>query len=527
MTDIADHIPPKHISIVGCGFTGVSALYQLVRSYPVEEITIFEASARFGPGFPYAVDECADYLINNTTDTMCLAPDNRRAFLDWLETRPDLDADITPKGHLPRRLYGIFLKEVFAETCDKAITLGITINTIPHEVTAVEETPNGVVLRWESGELTADAAIMATGRCPGKPIATLPPQSATVTYFASHICCDAIDNIPLDANVHILGASLSAYDIINRLFAEDTGCKFIRDTDGELVFDPGPNKRHVALCSRSGRLKKMQSRAPGAISREAFTREALERAGGVLTLQEIASAIEADAISNNRELPRDEIRSPYQDCRSAKEINDRAGKILAGDIEAAKQEGENFLVDLFEASQIEMWDGFRDRLLAGDEERLYREKYETALFAYSAPCPIPTAERVLALLRAGRLSIITGTGTPTLSASEDYYEIPHAFGSEKAAFLIDAAGKVDRNIESADQPNWVNKMRENGALEPYRRDGEIMAGANIDMNTFRPPGAKNIYFANMYLWGPGLFTSSAFIMATVVSRILGVIFRKH
>lgn len=46
-----------HAVIIGCGFTGTTALHQLVHHYPVTEVTVFEASATFGPGFPYQVTE--------------------------------------------------------------------------------------------------------------------------------------------------------------------------------------------------------------------------------------------------------------------------------------------------------------------------------------------------------------------------------------------------------------------------------------------------------------------------------------
>jgi hypothetical protein len=42
----------------------------------------------------------------------------------------------------------------------------------------------------------------------------------------------------------------------------------------------------------------------------------------------------------------------------------------------------------------------------------------------------------------------------------------------------------------------------------------------VDMATSRAIGSRSIYVANMFLWGPGFFTSSAFIMATIVERIL-------
>ena len=103
---------PQHVVLIGCGFTGTSAFFQLVDRYPVREITIFESSGRFGPGYPYRPDECEDYLINNTTDTMRVVPSNPRAFADWLFTRPDLVPQLDEKGHLPRAYFGVFLEEV-------------------------------------------------------------------------------------------------------------------------------------------------------------------------------------------------------------------------------------------------------------------------------------------------------------------------------------------------------------------------------------------------------------------------------
>jgi hypothetical protein len=57
-------------------------------------------------------------------------------------------------------------------------------------------------------------------------------------------------------------------------------------------------------------------------------------------------------------------------------------------------------------------------------------------------------------------------------------------------------------------------------LRPYSRDGQELDGAAVDMKTFRVIGSRHIYMANMLLWGPGFFTSSAFLMASIVERLL-------
>ena len=135
---------PKHVALVGCGFTGTSAFYQLVERYPVREITIFEASGEFGPGLPYKADECDDYLLNNTNDTLCLTPQNRRAFLNWLRSNPKLPEgvkmpEIVERGNLPRTFYGYFLKDVFRTTMTPAAIKDIKVNLVTEEATAIRE----------------------------------------------------------------------------------------------------------------------------------------------------------------------------------------------------------------------------------------------------------------------------------------------------------------------------------------------------------------------------------------------------
>ena len=69
------------------------------------------------------------------------------------------------------------------------------------------------------------------------------------------------------------------------------------------------------------------------------------------------------------------------------------------------------------------------------------------------------------------------------------------------------------------QSPLVRGLVEQGALRRYERGGP-MPGADVDMQSFRLPGLANVYLANMLLWGPGLMTSSAFVMATVAERIV-------
>ena len=104
------------------------------------------------------------------------------------------------------------------------------------------------------------------------------------------------------------------------------------------------------------------------------------------------------------------------------------------------------------------------------------------------------------------------------------YIIAHDHGRERARVLVNAMGALDRDVTSPGQSPLIRDLVRQGLMRPYMLDGRPDKGADIDMATLRLPAAHNIYVANMLLWGPGFFTSSAFLMATFVSRILATMF---
>ncbi|MEP4038542.1 FAD/NAD(P)-binding protein [Pseudophaeobacter sp.] len=517
---------PKHVAIVGCGFAGTSAFYQIVDQYPVEELTIFERSGVFGPGYPYRPEDCPDYLLNNTTDTLCLTPRNRRAFYTWLQSRPEYGPDLDPCGNLPRRVFGEFLSEAFEAARLMAAVKGIKVTLVPKEATVMEEHPDGRVrIGWGGGETTVDAALLTTGRCPDVDPFPAPPEGANATYIANHICTDAFDTVGLDATVHILGASLSSYDVINRLFSPETGCRFTEAEDGNLTFEPGPNNRHVVLCSRSGRLKALQSQKPMDIQRTHFTPEGLTPASGTeqASLADVAAAILQEAEDHGVTLSTSELTDPYAGCADAEAVNSRAGQLLDQAIAASTEEGRpNFLVDLFSDAQIDLWDGWASDLLRTDAKAQYRSKFETAFLSYSAPCPLSTARRLQALHKAGRLTVRNGTKEVYWSETEHAYHLGHAHGVDIVQTMVNTTGSLVRDLTSTQQPPLVQSLVSEGLLGAPA--GESAPGAAVDMKTFRSNSARNIYVANMMLWGPGFFTSSAFMMALVVEKALSGLF---
>ena len=520
-------LSPERVVLIGCGFTGTSAFSQLVRHYPVREITIFEATGVFGPGYPYRADDCPDYLMNNTTDSLCLEPGNRRAFLEWLRAGHSPHRDADPRGHLPRRVFGEFLSDRFRQTRALAHQKNISLRLVSEEAMALTETNDGVCVFSASGEHRADAAILTTGRSPDRDSIERPARPSAADYFPTHIMAPALDELPPDARIHVLGSSLSAFDVINRVFSEHSGCRFRRDKGGRVILEAGKNRRALTLCSRSGRLKAFQSVRPAGVHRSQFALGTLRTLAepGELTLDAVALQLKAEAAGQGVDLEPGLVLDPYAGCGSTEAVNRRARDLLQRNISAARAAGrENLLVDLLADAQLDIWDAFAERLLNAEEESKYRRHYETAVQSYAAPAPVSTGEKLLALVEAGRVRILKGVESVTLRNDGSGYDLRHEFGTEFATRLVNATGVADRDVTSPAQPALIRQMVHDGLMQPYGRDGRRFAGADVDMRTFRASGAANIYLANMLLWGPGFFTSSAFMMAVIVKRILQAVY---
>ena len=299
---------------------------------------------------PIARRSARDYLINNTTDTMCLTPASRRAFLDWLEKQQLGDEPIEPTGHLPRAVYGQFLQASFAATQTAAANKGIETAPVAREVTGLSPLDDGRIrLHWCDGETTADAVVLTTGRCPDHDRFERPSVGAEARYFSTQVMTPELDNVPGDGTVHVLGASLSAYDVINRLFSPDTGCRFERAPNDRLVYQPGTNERRVVLCSRSGRLKAMQSRHPRKLHRSLLTENYLRSRYGAhgITLRDLQALIDREAANHSARLDWTTILDPYSGCESINAVTHRAAELLEASIRGALAEpADNFLVDL-------------------------------------------------------------------------------------------------------------------------------------------------------------------------------------
>lgn len=520
---------PDHVAIVGGGFSGTSALVQLVSRGSPRRITIFEKGDTLGPGYPYAVDESEDYLINNTADTMGIDPDAASGFVDWLAGHSELTPNVDPKAHYPRSWFGAYLRDTFNRALREANDRGIQVQTITREVTDLEPISQGVRVHYGSETTEVDRTILCTGRLPDRVFDDPPPAGSKTLYIPSHIPGPMLDSVALDATCYVLGASLSAYDVINRLYSPSSGCTFTRREDDSLEFTSNGNERRVVLCSRTAQLKKIQNPTPVSIERRHFTVDAIRQLAreGRLEASSLGSLVERDIANAGLRVAWSSVLDRYRDCDSAAAVNLAARRILESDLRSARG-GElsldQYLVDYLSDARDVLWEVFACGALSLDDELRYRERYETTLLSYFAACPIQTGERVHALMKAGRLRLVRGVVATRFDKDQDCYIIETIDGREQTRVLIQTTGSVHRDVSTSSQAAWTRALFARGLLRPYERDGTRLLGAAVNMSNFSLPAASEIYLANQLLWGPGFFVSSALTMSTIVRCIVDDIY---
>ena len=132
------------------------------------------------------------------------------------------------------------------------------MNFISKEVVDIWEEGNVChILGKDEKDVVVDAVLIATGRCPYKEnfssLSSFPSSPSSLSspspiYIPDHvnISKDTFDSLPLSSTIHVLGASLSAFDVVNALYSPSSSCQFVRDPEtGKLKFIPGDNDRKL------------------------------------------------------------------------------------------------------------------------------------------------------------------------------------------------------------------------------------------------------------------------------------------
>ena len=200
-----------HIAIIGAGFCGVALARELVRKAPVgTRIALIGTPDSYARGIAYSTPR-HEHCLNVRARDMGIDPDDPAGFADWLALE-----GAAREGFQPRTRYGDYLCAMLDDTMAQATARGVELRTMPAEATAMQRTPGGFRIQLAGGEsLDAARVVLALGALPPQPMAGLSPELlVSPRYLPAPFAPGALDRIPQDARVQVIGTGLTFADVV-------------------------------------------------------------------------------------------------------------------------------------------------------------------------------------------------------------------------------------------------------------------------------------------------------------------------
>ncbi|MEV6839244.1 FAD/NAD(P)-binding protein, partial [Streptomyces sp. NPDC051133] len=200
------------VAVVGAGAAGTLTAVQLLRQAErlgrAAEIWLIDPAGQAGPGVAYGTSD-PRHLLNVAAGRMSAFPDDPEHFLRWLVAR---HPGAGPGDYRPRREYGRYLTEVLDTTA--AESRRVRLHRVRDRVVAARARGTGVALRLADGtELRVDAAVLALGNfTPGQDWACAELRESR-HFVADPWAPGALDAVPEDADVLLVGTGLTMADL--------------------------------------------------------------------------------------------------------------------------------------------------------------------------------------------------------------------------------------------------------------------------------------------------------------------------
>ncbi|CAA9216025.1 MAG: hypothetical protein AVDCRST_MAG41-247 [uncultured Corynebacteriales bacterium] len=505
-------------AIVGTGFAGTCTLWHLVqrlvnplRPAPPSPVNVtivtIEQARENGPGFAYAADNVeVAHRCNNQASTMAIHDDD---FVDWmaaskpwlvrdhpelvLETHPGIDLDTwQPDGEefYPRALFGLYLRQRFQETVERARRHGLTVEQyVRHEVVdghsangffslTVRSLDNASELRLDrldrvvlsTGHWQPRAAGGLTGH-PGYILSPYPPARMRAAVAERARCRRDHGERP---RVFVRGMGPSGVDAIMSLCDEGD---FTYTDDGHVASyrpaAPGAgHPPHVVAGSRSGffppvrgPLADYEMRYLTAERLAAMRREH----HGYLRIEPILELLDADlryATGGALGWP-DVVAPPYGSAREK----------LEHDLGASDRNVVHTIV--LKARRLRFY-----RHLTPSDKIHYDRTLDTHFIRTAVPLPVANGEKLRALLDVGVLSTVRlGYGAAeAVEAEDDGFRVTYRTGAGEAERLhvdcVVRAGAQDFAMHRHPSPLFRNLLRR-GEILAHEEGGQATGGLGL------------------------------------------------
>ncbi|MGW7363565.1 FAD/NAD(P)-binding protein [Streptomyces sp. NPDC054841] len=200
------------VAVIGAGAAGVITAARLLeaadtRGLPLE-IRLIDPAETTGRGIAYSTRDLR-HLLNVPAGRMSVSADDPDDFVRWLREHAGHLAD--PGRFVPRRLFGSYLADHLADRSARGPGRVVRLRDRVVEATRADRR---LALRLASGSTTTvDAAVLATGNHP--PSVDWAPAALRTSdaFIADPWAPGALDRVPHDTDVLLVGTGLTMVDI--------------------------------------------------------------------------------------------------------------------------------------------------------------------------------------------------------------------------------------------------------------------------------------------------------------------------
>jgi len=211
---VREPLPECDVAIVGGGFSGLMSAVRIAAAAPGASLGVFERRSRPGPGVAYGACD-GEHLLNVPAARMGAFAEKPTAFHEWLER--EFPGRYGSSDFAPRALFGRYLLETVRGALDPAAPRP---RFVSDAVVHLERHAAGFELLLASGRtVLARGVVLAVGlpqaRAPwrgvgGDALASIPRKLLVEDPWEA----GALDGIPADETVVVVGSGLTAVDIV-------------------------------------------------------------------------------------------------------------------------------------------------------------------------------------------------------------------------------------------------------------------------------------------------------------------------
>ena len=485
------------IAIIGGGATGVCLANKIVEALPVGlstatvSLALFDAGGCTG-GAAYAPD-VASNLMNTTCGAVDRAFGGEFGILDWARDNPAKwqpyvgDGQLDTTTYLPRPVVGSYLSDLVEHATRKAAERGMRLEVIIDEVVDIappDAAEGDYVVQTKSGRVVeARYVYLALGHLDRAK--TDAYQDHDRYYHQPYPIARLTREIPKEATVGVIGTRLSAIDVVLGLVGEG-------------------HKGRIHCVSRGGRLPAVR----GDHGRYEFRH--LERDELVKKLVHTKAKLRLVDVAVMLGTEIEHAAGRPVDLGAIMSEDLPPAEYYEREIALAKGKARPWQTVLYATNRnIDLlWHHLEE-----EDKQILASQWLNDWLTYRASIPRENAERILALLRSGQLTVAGGVTGFRFDAATGNLRASFDDGSRiDCRYLVAATGSASR-IEDADSLLMRNLLA-NGLVVPHR-----FGGVDCVFETGQVVSRPGVVAGEPRIFALGPLTSGVYFFTTALEIV--------